>query len=169
MGCPSPCLFIIEILRIISLPAFVEMCPAAQGSRVRSSQAGEEIAEGCKKFGKTFGAKVMQGKTVSKKQPNTCAQVDPPTDDEVPPPPAPHEVVRPKRPVPHEDDWEEKLRLENLYWDLEFIDDVNQGQRLPKKEMIQARLDELKFFNKMGVYRKVDRAMARGKPLITTR
>ena len=71
--------------------------------------------------------------------------------------------------TPHEEEYIERMRFEELYSGLDFTDDVNGGEILPKSEMIQARIEEIKFFRKMGVYRKVPKSWATGKPVISTR
>ena len=68
----------------------------------------------------------------------------------------------------HEEEWEEKLRFEALYEEMEFTDDAHGGW-LPKAEMIEARRLEKGFFRKMGVYRKIPKAQAKGKTIISTR
>ena len=70
---------------------------------------------------------------------------------------------------PHEAEWEERLRYEALYQDMEFWDDIHDGSRLPHDKMVEARMAEMEFFRKMGVYRKVHKSQARGKTIITTR
>jgi len=57
-------------------------------------------------------------------------------------------------PDPHE----EEAHMRNLYCDSEFLDDVNRLEPLDKEGVVQARLTEMAFFRKMGVYAKVDRA-----------
>ena len=57
----------------------------------------------------------------------------------------------PTLPDPHE------TQMRQLYHGSEFLDDVNRLEPLPKEEVIQARLTEMAFFRKMGVYAKVDR------------
>ena len=70
---------------------------------------------------------------------------------------------------PHEEDWEEQLRYAALYQDKVFIDDVHIGRLLPHGEIIKARRLEMDFFRKMGVYHKVHKSQAKGKPVISTR
>ena len=43
------------------------------------------------------------------------------------------------------------LYYEQPYYGMDFIDDVNSGKTLPKQGMITARIEEVKFFKKMGV------------------
>ena len=54
--------------------------------------------------------------------------------------------------------------MDNLYDDLEFVDDCNRGERPDRHAVIGARMEELEFFKKMNVYRKVQRkdALASG-------
>ena len=61
--------------------------------------------------------------------------------------------------------------VEILYEDLEFVDDCNRGERLDRQAVIRARMEELEFFTKMNVYRKIKRkdALASGSRLISTK
>ena len=56
------------------------------------------------------------------------------------------------KPTPHDDQ-----QWEDFYWNVVFTDDVNQGKVLDKDKVIKARMLEMDFFKKMGVYKKVDR------------
>ena len=67
---------------------------------------------------------------------------------------------------PHEDkQWEE------MYSGIAFYDDVNGGQRLDKRKVIQARRLEMQFFKKMGVYSKVSKSEVKkaGGKIISTK
>ena len=55
-------------------------------------------------------------------------------------------LMEKEKATPHEDEGKERRKFERLYSDLEFIDDVNHGDTLPKAEMIQARIEEMRFF-----------------------
>ena len=61
--------------------------------------------------------------------------------------------------------------MDNLYDDLEFVVDCNRGERLNRQAVIRARMEELEFFKKMKVYRKVKRkdALAKGSKLTSTK
>ena len=48
--------------------------------------------------------------------------------------------------TPHDDQ-----QWEDLYWNVVFTDDVNQGKILDKEKVIKARMLETDFFKKMGV------------------
>ena len=80
-----------------------------------------------------------------------------------------HAVAHGERKTPHETEWEERMRFEALYEEMEFIDDVHEGNLLPKDKVIEARQLEMDFFRRMKVYRKVPKALAKGKPVIPTR
>ena len=62
-----------------------------------------------------------------------------------------------ERESPHEESMGHDLR--RLYGDVEFFDDVI-GGILDKALMIEARKLEMAFFQRMGVYTKVDRSEA---------
>ena len=49
-------------------------------------------------------------------------------------------------------------RIEALYDDADFLDDLNRCEPLDRKAVIKARIEEMGYFRKMGVYRKVTRA-----------
>ena len=61
--------------------------------------------------------------------------------------------------------------MDDLYEDLEFVDDCNRGERLDRQAVIRARMEELEFFKKMNVYRKIKRkdALASGSKLNSTK
>ena len=42
-----------------------------------------------------------------------------------------------------------------MYKDVTFYDDINEGKELDKDMVMKARKLEMKFFKKMGVYKKV--------------
>ena len=52
---------------------------------------------------------------------------------------------------------------EDLYWNVVFTHDVNQVQVLDKDKVMKARMLEMDFFKKMGVYEKVDRGEVKKK------
>ena len=56
------------------------------------------------------------------------------------------------KPTPHDDQ-----QWEDFHWNVVFTDDVNQGKVLDKDKVIKARMLEMDFFKKMGVFQKVDR------------
>ena len=56
------------------------------------------------------------------------------------------------KPTPHDDQ-----QWEDFCWNVVFTDDVNQGKVLDKDKVIKARMLEMDFFKKMGVFQKVDR------------
>ena len=68
--------------------------------------------------------------------------------------------------TPHDDE-----KWNDLYKDVTFYDDVNEGKELDKDMVMKARKLEMKFFKKMGVYKKVDKSEVKrqGGKLITTR
>ena len=70
---------------------------------------------------------------------------------------------------PHETDEQERARWEELYWGQEFYDDVHEFKHLDREQVIKARMLELDFFRKMGVYQKVHKSYERGKKVISTR
>ena len=78
-------------------------------------------------------------------------------------------LMKMERCSPHEGEDEEKMRWEQLYEGLEFVDDVHGHQHLDKALVIKARRLEMDFFKKMGVYEKVPRHMAKGCKIISTR
>ena len=59
-------------------------------------------------------------------------------------------VVEVEKRSPHEDEYEEQMRFERRYRDIEFEDDVNVGKRLPREEMIKARRLEMESFPENG-------------------
>ena len=60
--------------------------------------------------------------------------------------------------------------MDYLYEVLESVDDCNRGERLDRQAVIRAMMEELEFFKKMNVYRKMKRkdALAPGSKLIST-
>ena len=62
------------------------------------------------------------------------------------------------KPTPHDDQ-----QWEDFCWNVVFTDDVNQGKVLDKDKVIKARVLEMDFFKKMGVYKKVDRGEVKKK------
>ena len=69
--------------------------------------------------------------------------------------------------TPHED----SEKWADIFKNTVFIDDVNGGHELDKEKVIEARMTEMQFFQKMGVYRKVPRAEVKkqGGKIISTR
>ena len=61
--------------------------------------------------------------------------------------------------------------MDNLYEDLEFVDDCNRGVRPDRQAVIRAMMEELEFFKKMNVYRMIKRkdAFVSGSKLISTK
>ena len=47
--------------------------------------------------------------------------------------------------------------MEKLYEGVDFYDDVNQLKPLDRKRVIRARMDEIRYFTCMGVYKKVSK------------
>ena len=47
--------------------------------------------------------------------------------------------------------------MDKLFEDLEFVHDCNRGESLDRQAAIRARMEELEFYNKMNVYRKIKR------------
>ena len=76
-------------------------------------------------------------------------------------------LMEDSRTSPHESE----QAMDELYSELDFVDDVKKLEPLDRKRVIKARMEEIKFFKKMGVYRKVSRAevLARGGKIISTK
>ena len=62
-------------------------------------------------------------------------------------------------------------KMEDLYENMEFLDDVNKLDPLERRKVILERMKEIAFVKKMGVYKKVSRAdvMKSGWKIISTK
>ena len=71
---------------------------------------------------------------------------------------------------PH-DESEEMERWRMMYDGYEFYDDMHEFKKMDREAVIMARRTEMQFFQKMGVYVKVPRGMAKmhGAKVITTK
>ena len=71
---------------------------------------------------------------------------------------------------PH-DESEEMERWRMMYGGYEFYDDMHEFKKMDREAVIMARRTEMQFFQKMGVYVKVPRGMAKmhGAKVITTK
>ena len=79
-------------------------------------------------------------------------------------------AVQREMPTPHEEE-EEQGRWDRLYDKIEFLDDMNGFKPLVKEKVVAARVLEMEYFRKMGVYHKVTREEARrnGCKVLTTK